>query len=85
MTRSLSVFTVIATTTLCLVSGGCAKPSAAQPTHDGGPPSATKTPDRVTAATPQRKDLELYTSQPGQIEAYELGVCPRIDGTVSPG
>ncbi len=83
MTKSLSVLGVIASVALGLVSGGCAKPAVAQATHEGGPPSAAKTLDRVTAATPQRKDLELYTTQPGQIEAYEQApLFPKVTGYV---
>jgi HlyD family secretion protein len=83
MTKSLSVLCVIATATLCLVTGGCAKPSAAETAHDSIPAAATKTLDRVTAATLQRKDLELYTSQPGQIEAYERApLFPKVTGYV---
>jgi len=83
MTRSLSVLSVMATLVLGLVSAGCANPSAAQPTHADGPAATSKKLDRVTAATPQRKDLALYTSQPGRIEAFEVApLFPKVSGYV---
>jgi RND family efflux transporter MFP subunit len=46
-----------------LATTGCGEPTVAEP--------AAASVDRVTAGKPQRKTLELFTSQPGRIEAFE--------------
>jgi RND family efflux transporter MFP subunit len=46
-------------------------------------PSTAAALDRVTAGTPQRKTLTLYTSQPGRIEAFEqTPLFPKLAGYV---
>jgi RND family efflux transporter MFP subunit len=51
-------------------SAGCNKPTAAEPAPAAAAPSESAV-ERVTAGPPQRKTLELLTTQPGRIEAFE--------------
>ncbi len=65
-----------------LASSGCGKPTAAESALNQSAESARPL-DRVTAGKPQRKTLELYTSQPGRIEAFEeTPLFPKITGYV---
>lgn len=55
---------------LCLAFSGCGKSSAGGRQH-ASPQAVEPLGERVVASTPVRKPLTLYTTQPGQIEAYE--------------
>jgi RND family efflux transporter MFP subunit len=83
MKKWFSFAGVIAMAALNLAASGCAQPSSAQLTHDGKTPAAAKQLDRVTAATLQPKNLKLYTSQPGRVEAFEVApLFPKVTGYV---
>ena len=66
---------------LLLAASGCGRPVAAEP---AAAQSATDAPlDRVTAGRPQRKKLQLFSSQPGRIEAFEeTPLFPKITAFV---
>jgi RND family efflux transporter MFP subunit len=82
MTRLIFVSISLATVSLLLAMSGCARPTSAQTTPDT-PPATPKQVDRVTAAPPQKKNLKLFTSQPGRIEAYEVTpLFPKVSGYV---
>jgi HlyD family secretion protein len=75
---------VVGFATACLVTAGCngtSRADAAAPQ----PPSGTtdQRVERVTAGTPQRKTLELYTTQPAAIRAFEESpLHTRVSGYV---
>ena len=56
---------------LVLASTGCDRTSVAQTQAQATPAAADRPLDRVTAGPPVRKTLELYTTQPGRLEAFE--------------
>lgn len=67
---------------ILLAASGCNQPTIAEST-DASPSEAVSSVDRVTAGHPQRKVLDLYTSQPGRVEAYEeTPLFPKIAGYV---
>lgn len=68
---------------LSVAGTGCDRTSVAQ-TQTRSPAEKSEKPlDRVTAGPPQRKTLELYTTQPGRIEAFETTpLSPKIAGYV---
>lgn len=65
-----------------LSSSGCGGSTAAKSSPAAPEPPAASV-QRVRAATPERKTLELYTSQPGRIEAFETTpLYPKVSGYV---
>jgi RND family efflux transporter MFP subunit len=63
------------------ILSGCSRPTA-EATEAAQSPAAAAL-DRVTAGTPQRKTLTLYTSQPGRIEAFaQTPLFPKLAGFV---
>lgn len=50
---------------------GCEKPKTAEPAAQAALASEGNALERVTAGKPTQKTLELYTTQPGRIEAFE--------------
>lgn len=62
MNRFISCFAAIGIVSLGLSGCGQSKVAETEPKPVG---------DRVVASAPVRKELTLYTTQPGQIEAYE--------------
>lgn len=59
---------------LLLAASGCSEPTAAQtpsPVASASEPPADSTLDRVSAGHPEHKTLQLYTTQPGRIQAFE--------------
>ena len=83
MNRSPFLLGLFANGALIALSAGCTQTSVAE-TKPQSPGQAAERPlDRVTAGTPQRKTLELYTTQPGRIEAFETTpLYPKLAGYV---
>lgn len=80
--RRLWLSNMIAGAALLSAISGCAQPSAADPLSDAKAAARTSR-DRVTAGKPQRKTLQLSTSQPGRIEAFEeTPLYPKVTGYV---
>jgi RND family efflux transporter MFP subunit len=68
---------------LVLASTGCDRTSVAQTQAQATPAAADRPLDRVTAGPPVRKTLELYTTQPGRLEAFETTpLAPKVAGYV---
>lgn len=68
MNNSLSIASVL-TCSLLLATGGCDFKEAAGPADEGAVPASSL--DRVTAGTPIKKTLQLFTDQPGRVVAFE--------------
>ena len=83
MKRSVPFVYVAIAAPILLTAASCNKPVAV---GDGAnPTNATNGPalDRVTAAPPVRKTLELFTTQPGKVEAIEeTPLYPKFSGFV---
>ena len=71
---------------LLLAAAGCSEPTAAQSPSPRGSASLPPTDaalDRVSAGHAERKTLQLYTTQPGRIQAFEeTPLHPKIAGYV---
>lgn len=68
---------------LSLVILGCGGPRAADVPKSPAQSAAVSSIERVTAATPQRKDLTLTSTQPASIEAFEsTPLSPKVAGYV---
>jgi len=68
MKNSLSIASVL-TFSLLLATGGCDIKESAGPADEGAVPASSL--DRVTASTPIKKTLQLFTDQPGRVVAFE--------------
>lgn len=66
---------------LCTLVAGCSRPTSSETSASSTRSQSAV--DRVTATAPQRKDLKLYTTQPGRIEAFEqTPLVPKVAGYV---
>lgn len=72
-----------ATLTLCATLAGCSAPKGRDAAGDA--PSASQSAiDRVSAGKPVKKTLQLFTEQPGRVDAFEsVPVLSKISGYVS--
>lgn len=78
--RSSRIFAAALLMTLTAGCGSTVTGTAAPAAETDGAASV----DRVTAGLPQRKDLQLFTTQPAWIEAYErTPLFPKVSGYVA--
>jgi RND family efflux transporter MFP subunit len=76
----LSLIGVACIASWLVTQNGCSRPATGQ-TSSAGQASAAV--DRVTAGKPMRKSLQLLTTQPGRIEAFEEApLYPKLAGYV---
>jgi RND family efflux transporter MFP subunit len=72
MKRSYTLVALLLASWILGTQSGCAKPSTVESSAEAAAPGAGGTAvERVTAGPPVRKSLELSTTQPGRLEAFE--------------
>ena len=65
------------------LAAGCGQPTLAETTASTAGAAATSTVERVTAGKAVRQTLQLYTTQPARIEAYQTTpLYPKVSGYV---
>jgi len=78
-----SVRELIVSACLSAALVGCSGPKAAEKAQPATPNAEAGGVEKVTAGSPQRKDLILTTTQPASIEAYEATpLSPKLSGYV---
>lgn len=82
MTRHTSLLCLALAAGPLVLKSGCSRETAANTTETANSPAGAGV-DRVLAGPPQRKTLELWTSQPGRIEAFESApLIPKLGAYV---